>query len=562
MATLTNYQSYKLGAYALVYFDPNDPVELDVTGFTFTYAKNAIPNGTMTLAVGRRVLDGVISEIHRYINEVRTTIPVEIYLSVAAGSNSFGFDFEIWPEGYFRVFRGLINNIGFSSSRDNIAFEISFEHWLSDLNASSAFTSNSHTLTPQQFGAMAAVAMGGQGGGGFFPVDQGAAEFFGIDNISADFWGLSLSQFLAHRCQMPILDEIEGGNLPPNIAGLAALRSFEPAVYADQNNPLGFYTFGVPLSIPNNGSAIVASAFAEAFMREGLEAYRDSTLWEKLMSYKDSYELSIIPLTDSALIVPSTDGQRFPWQTIYGEEYSTLQASTQSRRPLRGIRLFSGFGSLNGAAQDRNGQNPQAAAQAVLCGRYDNPNLVDGMLRYDMAPSWAGNIANAGIFGGQAVAPFGVRGDMRFPGAGIPPAVAPQDIVEDTRDLWNAYAKSVYIREYLRGRTATLHGKLRFDIAPGSTVEILCVEDKFVQLAGGLADTWMYAEVAAVTVTVDAERMQASTSFRLSNLRTLAENTDDAISVTTHPFYNTAWAGAPLIETAEFLPQPNPVFNQ
>lgn len=558
MPTLTNYQTHKINAYAVITIG-SKRIELEITRFNYTFAKDSIPTGGVEIQLGRNVKTGNVAILHQIVSQLMITLPIQIFLKVQLGPNSYGFQFESWPNDYFMVFSGRITSTGYVRSRDNVSFHIGIAHWLSDLNDSSSLTRSSHTLTPQQMSNLAATRLG-QGIGNFFAID-GTTEFFTIDNIDNDLWGLALGPWLQSLTQLDILSEIDDDELGHNIEGLAALMRFEPFIYATEDLPEGLYLFGEKLALPINtqvGADSIAAAISEDIGMETFESFRDSTLWNKLLAYKASYEYSVIPMVNSALIVPQTDGRRTPWQTIFGEEYSSIDVRSSPSRPVKGVRIFTGVGSTTGAV----GFNGPAMASIPqqLSGRYDNPDFPDGMIRYENAPRWSSNLVMPNLFAPGAAGPFGPRGNAFFPRAGAGPGRDIAQMINGVETIWDAYARIVYIREALRGRNGVLQGKLRFDIGPGSTVMIRCVEDKFVQQQLGVTGAKLFAEVMAVGISVDAESMSASTTFQLANVRTLAENERDSTSIAKHPLYDNPWRGAPLVDDPIFIPQPSLVF--
>jgi len=125
--------------------------------------------------------------------------------------------------------------------------------------------------------------------------------------------------------------------------------------------------------------------------------------------------------------------------------------------------------------------------------------------------------------------------------------------VVDWNDVSNKYAQMIYAANALQGREGTLTGKLRFDIAPGSTVVIRA--DAATKSAGidDLA-TDIYGFVNRVTVTINAQDASATTSFNLANLRTAEENDLSRFSMDSHPFYGVKYFNyAPLIPGFEKL---------
>ncbi len=546
----TNYQSYKIRALAYVYIN-GTAIPLDITSGSFTYALNSIPQGSVQVALGRNTVTGIASTLYTILEQLTVLVPIEVWMEVRTGPNSIGIQFESWPTGYFKVFSGLITSTGDSLSRTQAGFTINMTGWLCDLNFSSALSRSTQTLTPQMLSNAATFSTST---GVAWSAENAAIEFATPLNVGTDFWGLTLGPWLQSLCTQDILtDPDDPATAFPgsNFEASAALKRFEPFIY-------GKYRFGQPLAIPLlglPGVESIAGAIAEDVAVETYESIGSTTIWDKLVGgYAPSYRFGVVPLVDTALVVPFTPGMRFPWQTIWGQEYTAISVEDQKPRPIKGIRMFTGSSSLTGVAGTRLGE---ADEEPSTGGRYDNPNFPGGMIIYMNAPRWTANAVSPGAFGADATAPFGIRGGAVFPGVGVGPLGPPPAVVKAAAtNVWDAYAQAVYVAEALRGRTGSLQGKLRFDVAPGSTVVVQTVRDKFVkQQVGQGNNAFLYAEVMTVSFSFDAEAMSAGTTFALMNVRNGFEDTVDATSVAKHPLYANAWNGAPLVENEVFLPQ-------
>lgn len=111
-----------------------------------------------------------------------------------------------------------------------------------------------------------------------------------------------------------------------------------------------------------------------------------------------------------------------------------------------------------------------------------------------------------------------------------------------------------------------LVGKLRFDVSPGMTIKIKGDSARNVGIIPALTNqqlgvsvkiekgvdtlaTDLYAFVSGVVVNINAEDQAAATTFKLTNIRTAAENSKDGLfSMTVHPFFNNNYfRSAPLV---------------
>ena len=551
----TNYQSFKVTLWAKLFL-PGRVVNIDLLGASLSYMLNGIPNGQLQISLGRDVLNNNAANIHAVLDQLFVTYPVEVWMQVYRGPNSYGIEIESWPNTAFRVFVGRMTSVSSSVSRSQVNLTMSVDHWLCDLNFSSALTRSSSSVTPQQLTTLAAV-QGGQGVQPGFTTATMANQWFTIARVQADLWGNSLGEWLRTLCEQDLLAEPVQGAIQENVEAKAALNRFEPF-------STGQYRFGVPLQFPAAVAGIdsVISAVADDIVNEKFEVVLSATLWDKLLSIGANYRYAICPLVNTALVIPYTPGFRKHWCTIYGEEYDSISPSMTATRPIRGVRLFTGIGSPSGALGIQQGQ---IGPENAFGGEYINPDYPDGMLIFLNAPRWAANAAPPQVFGNDAIAALGLRGNALFPGAGAVPAqLQPGQIRVAMRNVWNAYAQNIYLAENLRGRRIILQGKLRFDIAPGSTVRVEVVQDKFVEaIIGKTAGSIMFGEVTQMTHEITSEGAACKTTFAIDNVRNSLENTKDSTSTDQNPFYAAAeWYGAPLVEDNAFIPPvKHPVFK-
>jgi hypothetical protein len=132
------------------------------------------------------------------------------------------------------------------------------------------------------------------------------------------------------------------------------------------------------------------------------------------------------------------------------------------------------------------------------------------------------------------------------------------------RTIFDKWAEEVYIKNALRGRTQTVSGRLRFDIAPGSIVRVTSAQESVLPDEDAPAridnlgfDT--FGEVARVSIVINAEAPSASTSFLLTNVRTHSEylgtnpenvyNTDSPGIYTKESVHGRGKHGSPLNST-------------
>jgi hypothetical protein len=135
----------------------------------------------------------------------------------------------------------------------------------------------------------------------------------------------------------------------------------------------------------------------------------------------------------------------------------------------------------------------------------------------------------------------------------VPTPEAAQRELVDSNAL-SRFAEHYFKTEVLSQRFGELSGKLRFDIAPGSVVQIETPPDDPTKRNREVTpEDSVYATVIQVSFVINAEKAAAGTSFVLSHLRSYGENTElqytrceNCGGADRPPLYSKPWFGGPL----------------
>jgi len=209
--------------------------------------------------------------------------------------------------------------------------------------------------------------------------------------------------------------------------------------------------------------------------------------------------------------------------------------------------------SLTGAFGLQRGQGQ--AIQRVG-GFFENENMAEGRIHFRDAPEWLANAVSQAAWAPNAAAPVGQKGNaFRGPLGNAPVIAQPQVLRQQAKTLWDEYAKALYITAVFQGRQGSLTGKVRFDIAPGSTIAVVINEEKFVAAAGVVfGEQTLYGVVTGVTTILNSDAAQGYTAIELSHIRNELEQADENLTVEKHPLWTEPFLGAPLVEDFEELP--------
>jgi hypothetical protein len=566
-------------------------VRFQVTHFVSSFAKNEIPSAQLLIAVGRNPIArgdpgparlrgprttraGVAAAIHQQLRLLRRLSDAVVMFTPRGEYHPDG---RTWPGTEQVLFRGVISGRHLRKLRGKLHLVVTLAHWTVKLSYGSCLTPLGHVANPGQLNAAAV-----------FPSLRGTGVTSGIVNLAqlltvanpasvssptstaADLWFTIKRMFLRMADlrtappgfsvlqSTPIGARFDETNFTNNAVALEALRRFEPLNVTEDTLvvPPGSYVYGRPLAlldVPNRVQAGIDLSLGA----ELLETVSGSSFWSKLVTgYAPAFQLSVVPLVETAIVIADVPPCRAFWKTLEAAEYESIDSGEMLPLPLRGVAVLTGWEASTGAANEaRLSQFPRPIVGGAFAANDADDPLPPGVgsILFTGPPPWLMNIGPAaGVQddpGNMDVAePPNSSSTPRTPG---PPATPVRD---ETQGLYNRYAQTVYLNNSLRGRSQNIGGKLRFDIAPGSNLRIRTTTDPALGGADDLAAE-SFAHVMRVTIQIDAEAPSAGTAFQLTHLRDSRENesTADRTSVDRHPLFTAdsihggGKHGAPLI---------------
>lgn len=523
----------------------------DIVAVNCTMGLNTIPTMSLIMACGKNATTGKPATVHALRDNLKVRSPVTVTLTVT----SVAGDISKMPSEKLIIFRGYYAGIGYQRSANSANYVIKLVHWLDDLNTASMANANFLPGAPYDFS---------QAAGGWAP--GAPAEASGLtamstvfdpkgtiitaSNIQEDLWGKVLRPILERIAEGPNPTESTASpgkapySTPKNEEVLAALTQM-PANEKDMRLILG-----------DTASTALANGIRETLAKTGTQTFQYATIWGKLVGeWAPQFMFAISPAAETARVVPIFGGLRWRddpeagFKTISADEYGYANFMDSTSQLLGGVEIFwptSGSQS-GGAAGAPNFSRRLGAFPPVEVRKA-------GAILAKEPPVWLCLSDVLGIGPAETLCSTGTTcepiGDTTNPSAGTPP---PDNNMARLKasDVAYRFAKQMYMSEVLQQRYGELSGKLRFDIAPGSTVKILPA--RHMQLSD--VDQYMVAMVVQVSFAINAEQHTAGTSFAISNIRTDAEDLRDTftdttapMTDTTAPMYVSGWPGGPLAE--------------
>lgn len=518
---------------------------LPAAQISITYGLNDIPTASAQIALGRDARTGDDSSVYAQVNAIKQMAEAEIRILGAlgdftsSGTNGARQQFPFAPGT--TIFKGYVSGLTYRRSAGRVTMIINFVNQLFDLSASSGGSKDVVPGAPHSF--MQSTMEEGPGG---IHYTHGATKLSGIlpDQIKTDFSNAIVEslKYIADNnqlqtndaelwCGRSIIDEREANNRALNV--IEQFGDWQGIATFSNSGYMAPYASACPLLLHTNGYQLAAKVISDQI---GM-SLASTSMWGMLVnSVLPGFGAGIIPMARGAILAPCLPMARQHQATIFPEDYADFNLSAQSQRPLYGVGVMANY--VMGTLTDKD---PKQCVGATFVAKADDGSPInDGMWLFVNAPPWLEDYTNFDPKAATGDADVvKVLSDVSHDAVGVDKIAVDRDVGAEVTD-WNEgmskYAQMMYATQALRGREGTLVGKLRFDIAPGTTIKI---SSEGNQLSAGVDTlaTDMLGFVARVTISINAEQASAVTTFELTNLRTAKENETDRFSLEEHPFF-------------------------
>jgi len=516
--------------------------EIPIVSLSVTYALDSLPTAALVLAIGREPTSNQEAKAAEAFLDAQPYSPVKIYITGETDMDSprsepgFPFDEEVM------IFDGYLEGVGYESRRTPAGGSVSLvAHcvgWLAALGGSASSTQSNTVKGPGGFDEIA--NLGPKAGVLDVTTTYGVAVEGIVTNMWSDFvkplfieignddnvWGESDNQ-----SALDALDRMD------NAAGLSG----------DADTSLVF-----PVAQTNLSSELVKEFLLEHVGKLVYNQWRDKDMWSVMVMLANDYKYSIVPLIDSAYCAPVFATLGGPTYTLIElDEYHYIKYKADAQANVTRLAVLDIYGTTS------NPRDPEVKVSAVVGlyqieGSLTPGNKTLGLTRELSAPQWLLPQTTVG-----KLTRVSIGGDK----LGIPDAVNPAAFVEEpdeqyneiysnyvTSELGDDYARLMLENLFFRRRAGRLTGRFRMDIAPGSTIAVQVMDDKFSD--SGATPREMVGLVTAVTLNMDAGSFEgtgnAETTLQLSHLRSQEEHKDDRLTSTQHPIFQTKFLGTKL----------------
>lgn len=530
----------------------------DVVALQANFALNAIPQATLIVASGKDYVRGEIATIHKVRDQLKHRMQVTVTLEIRNhGGQTFMMD-----AGEYVVFEGYLAGIGFQRAYDSVSYTLHLIHWLDDLNCSSMINGNWYPGAPydmaQNAGYYALTSPTGEGGGpgtdvpSMVPSIDPQGKLITIANIQNDLWGKVIQPIFTRIAGWPSPRDQKDSSPEKNDAALKALDRMPPKKAKANYSPLALNLGAAP-------GANLELAVRDALGKSAAASYAYTTFWNKLVGeYAPQFYFAISPAVEHASPIPFFAGLRDYYVEIDSKEYGFSSLNANMSQIIESVDVFYPVPSDSGLIM--GGNTPPGASFRYPLGWFPEKPSDDakrGMKILKEPPAWITNIVPYEALTKWTTGVGGPTqpGDTAFPQNG-PAETAPvrgqkvdqsDEIIAKIQNggVMKKFAEHWYKTEVLFQRHGELSGKLRLDIAPGTTVKINT--PPYDMDNPNLYES-LFASVTQVSFVINAEKATAGTSFTLAHIRNKVENESDIITSLVPPLYKQSWSGGPLAD--------------
>lgn len=541
-------------------------VEVPVSQVSLRYGLNAIPEATIVVALGKDVKTNELSNSYAIAKDIKQMVPIKISIRGSLGDWST-FGNEQWPDATEPVviFMGYVSGMTYRRTSGRISLVINAVNQLIDLALSSGGSKDVVPNSPADLLLPTLVASAGstnQSAAGTadtkFYLDLNASVITDFSKaILTCLYNVSLNNRLQLNNKLvwcPGTINQKKSEEEENKKASRAIKGFGDwlgiANYsADKIKEK--YTRLYPLAL----DSFPKDAACRSISRQISNSLASTSMWGMLVgSICAEFSCGIIPMARSAIFAPILPMAKKHQITLFSEDYVDFNFSCMSQTPLYGFAIISNYTFFTFSGKTGSSQ----CVGASYIANVEGASEIDGMYMFGQAPDWLDSWTNFDPVANKNPAVVSMTSGTSNTGVGgSPNPSVNRDLNQESTQYSNAlnkYAKMMYATNALRSREGVIVGKLRFDIAPGTTIKISSgSRDKSASGLDSLAEP-LIGFVAKVTITIDSEQAAASTSFELTNLRTETENSEDRFSMETHPFFSNYFEYAPIVPELSLPP--------
>lgn len=549
------------------------PGRFSIMQYSASFAKNEVPQGTVTLGTGKQVNKSIATAVAGFfgnnaiyndpsiLNELDggKLRKARVFLNMSLNEWEPGND-ETWAAGDKCIFEGYYAGVGYTRAKNTVQVTVSLVHRLVDLTFSSLYSPRTHPSNGASFASAANLGLDCAAGGGGEKI-QPSSEIGGIIKKTvrdANDFGEGITEALKCLTQSDLFTPQcrEYADQPDTPA--EAAKEVLDAVVSKTGE------WRAPLDDNDFKSSVAI------YLGRMLDSNQGTTYWDFLVNKVcATFLTSVIPFPSKdtapedsyAYIVPNMPGYKVSGKELFLNDYSQFQLRARLWKPLYAVVVNNNTADNSGAGLGKGDQTPKCTG-----GMFPSPDAANkanpaGQLLITSAPPFLKDLVS--VLSSKALENLsdsnqGARDFTGIANMAFKGFVNLATVANQTEDVLTNYARTLYVNNAINGRLGSFETKLRFDIAPGTILKI----NRLAKKQGGNegSSDFMelpvtnFAQVSRVTHNINAEAATATTSFDIVHVRTEKENGDKSgqFSTDIHPFFEGNFNYAPLVDDWKF----------
>jgi len=532
-----NYYYVRCSAYAEL-----GGKQLDIMGFEIEYKLDSIPTVKLFPTVGREPRSNKEAKAVDAFLKASEYTTLKVYAKFETKQDN--------PDA---------NDAGFLYDKDVLVFDgyfmgISYRSTRSPAGGSVALVCNgAGWLTGLAGSTMQSIFSTAKGPGGFAELANTKGEGLGLFDVQSSFFvaaeGTITNLWLDYikPLFLEIVTNAAVWGESSNDSALTALNRMDGNVFSrDATNVLSLESFSGTLDV-----TLLTKFLTTQIGMIAYKAWRKADLWTSLCSMAELFLFRIVPTIDTAACAPvysALGGDVY--KTLTTDDYHSISLHARTPAKITKYVLVGDIGTFSSS------WSPTPRKGGIL-GFFDVGQTIGGDTRgltiVEQAPLWieaeapSGALTRLSLGGNQFAIPDAASPDA-FNGE---PELDYQKLYNDQlqSELGDSYAKARVQPLNLVERYGGVEGRFRLDIAPGSTIAVELIDDKFAQK--DVKPQVLIGLVEAVILKLSSGAAgpvgNASTALALSHIRSQAEH--DKLNVLTaerHPIYHQRFVGLKL----------------
>jgi len=367
--------------------------EFPIVQLNMTFALNAVPTATVTIACGRELHTGAVSPIHLFAASLLQQRKAWIYVVLDEGGRGGDIPDIGLPAGVFGeiVFSGMTSGVGFQKSLQNgqVGYTLHLVHALAGLTFSSAMSDSSHPSNPSQYSWAAIGPTQSMTG------VASAHDHYTQANIQNDFWGAASYPWLKAMTEEDgiQIEEVGLTGSGGNDGAAMALKLLNTA-------PTEYIPLALDTDVYTDDDVVGAIVSDTSLITQYPDRVAASTMWDIINGLSADYLFAIVPTAVRGLVVPFVPGYREIYKTLSADTYAFVSLSGESVRPLRAVGVLSSVQD-ECSADGTDANTPEFRTLGV--GGWFNPrDRETGQILIRPSPRWMSQCMSTPLYSRQA----------------------------------------------------------------------------------------------------------------------------------------------------------------